>query len=109
MVQDQNTQNNVKEYLTKTRDMDRNFIHEISNEICPFCDKGKIVSGIYLQFNSFGYPCCNECYNKEGFNEWFAKCHVPFSRDEKQLDWFVDMFFRDYTPEEAMDDVSLVV
>ncbi len=103
----------VKDYpqiVYATRNMSEGFVHTETSETCPFCEKEKIASGIYLHFNKTGHPCCNNCYKKEGFNEWYYRCNNLRSDTPKQLSWFVDMYYRrGITPEEAIEEMLLVV
>lgn len=97
-------------YVESTKETAEGFIYKETAETCRFCEKGKIVSGIYLQFNTIGHPCCTACYEKTGFNEWFHECMNTRKDIPKQLDWFVEMFYRrGLTPEQAIENMLLVV
>lgn len=100
----------IPEYVHATKEMSDGFEHVETDEICPFCEKEKIISGIYLEFNRTGHPCCNTCYGKTGFNEWFNE-YKNISKDgPKQLDYSIDMFYRrGLTPKEAIDEMLAVV
>lgn len=97
------------EYVHSTRDMDEGFVFSETDDTCQFCDKEKIVSGTYLHFQDTGHPCCESCWNKKGFNEWYNECQNMRIDIPKQLDWFLDMFCRGYTPKQAIDDMELAV
>lgn len=97
------------EYVCQTKNMESGFVFSETEETCPFCDKEKVVSGIYLHFQNTGHPCCNTCFNKKGFNEWFNNCQNMSVKIPKQIDWFLEMFCKEYTPEQAIDAMEMVV
>jgi hypothetical protein len=91
--------------VVPTRNTDKGFIHTVSSDMCPFCEKNNIISGVYLQINGTGHPCCESCYKKEGFEQWYEKSENTLPSTPKQFDWFLQLFYRGHTPDEAMDDM----
>ena len=96
--------------LCAVRSMDKGFVHSLSEETCSFCDKEKIMSGLFVQIKTHGICCCEKCYNKaDGFDKWFAEAQKILPSIPKQFDWFMQMYFKGYIPSEAVEDMMLVV
>ena len=96
--------------LAAVRCMDADFSHTLSKETCAFCDKGKIISGVWINILSTGHCCCEKCYHKaDGFNKWFVEAENILPSIPKQFDWFMQMYFKGYTPKEAVEDMMLIV
>jgi hypothetical protein len=96
--------------LCAVRSYEEGFVYSTSDEICPFCEKEKVISGAWLHFRSTGHPCCEKCYQKgDGFDKWFEEAEKLWTKYPKQLDWFIEMYCRGYTPDEAVDTMMSVV
>ena len=100
----------VNPLLYAVRCMDEGFVHSISEETCPFCDKEKIMSGLFVQIKTHGICCCEKCYlEADGFDKWFIETEKILPSIPKQLDWFIEMYFKGYTPSEAVETMRSVV
>ncbi|MEI6400470.1 MAG: hypothetical protein WCO58_03040 [bacterium] len=102
----------MEQKVFAVREQDPHWVFELSTtEVCSCCDARKITSGLYVHIRGkVGIPCCKDCYNTaDGFDEWFAKCESMRTDIPKQFDWFFEMYFKGYKPEQAIDDLRLVV
>ena len=100
----------AKPLLAAVRSMDEGFVYLLSEEGCPFCDREKIMSGLFVQIKTDGICCCEKCYNKaDGFDKWFADADKILPSIPKQIDWFIEMYFKGFTPTEAVETMRSVV
>ena len=97
----------VPEYISATKEIANGFIYEQTEETCSFCEKEKIVSGLYLEYKDTGYPCCKSCYNKPGFNEWFNDCLNRDKVTPKKFEEFIDIYYRQSLTSTEAAEVNL--
>ena len=86
------------------------FSHTIGEETCAFCDNEKKLRCVWININTTGHCCCQRCYHKaDGFNKWFVEAENILPSIPKQFDWFMEMYFKGYTPSEAVEAMRSVV